>query len=132
MNEMVDRINGLPKSIYSKPVKPANQQPKIDRNFDSFISDALKKPEAKKEVTFSNHAQKRLEQHGVSLDQTDLTQIEKAVQTLEDKGSKQSLILYEDLALIASIQNRTVITALKSDEMTEVTNIDSAIQVKRN
>lgn len=129
---MVDRINGLPKPNYSKPVKSANQQPKIDRSFDAFISDALQEPKAKKEVTFSNHAQKRLEQHGFSLNQQDLNELEKAVQTLEDKGSKQSLILYDDLALIASIQNRTVITALKSDEMTEVTNIDSAIQVKRN
>lgn len=129
---MVDRINGLPKPNYSKSVKSANQQLKIDRSFDAFISDALQEPKAKKEVTFSNHAQKRLEQHGFSLNQQDLNELEKAVQTLEDKGSKQSLILYDDLALIASIQNRTVITALKSDEMTEVTNIDSAIQVKRN
>lgn len=110
-------------------VKPTTQ---IDRKFDLFIEDALKTVETEPKVTFSNHAQKRLDQHGISLDEKDLSNLEEAVQTLADKGSKQSLILYDDLALIASIKNRKVITALKSHEMHEVTNIDSAIQVKRD
>ncbi|MDZ7835768.1 MAG: hypothetical protein U5K84_11075 [Alkalibacterium sp.] len=61
--------------------------------------------------------------------ETDIKRLEQAVETLESKGSEQSLILYDDLALIASIKNKTVITALKSNEMSEVTNIDSAIQI---
>lgn len=110
-------------------VKPTTQ---IDRKFGSFIENALKTVESESKVTFSNHAQKRLDQHGISLDEKDLSNLEEAVQTLADKGSKQSLILYDDLALIASIKNKKVITALKSHEMHEVTNIDSAIQVKRD
>lgn len=39
-------------------------------------------------------------------------------------------MLYNDLALIVSIENNTVITVLKGDELHEVTNIDSAIQIK--
>lgn len=39
-------------------------------------------------------------------------------------------MLYNDLALIVSIENNTVITVLKGDELNEVTNIDSAIQIK--
>ncbi|SFJ90975.1 flagellar operon protein [Marinilactibacillus piezotolerans] len=127
-------IDKLSKSIETSQQSFKTKQPSIqlDRKFGSFIEDALKNANTEAKVTFSNHAQKRLDQHGISLDQTDLNNLEEAVQTLADKGSKQSLILYDDLALIASIKNRKVITALKSDEMNEVTNIDSAIQVKRD
>ncbi|WP_208558987.1 flagellar biosynthesis protein [Marinilactibacillus kalidii] len=100
--------------------------------FDSLLEDALSKTDLEEHVTFSNHAQKRLDQHGFTLNEADLTKLDEAVQTLADKGSKQSLILYDDLALIASVQNRKVITALKSTDMNEVTNIDSAIQVKKS
>lgn len=101
---------------------------KMDGAFQSFMQEALKetKPSV---VTISNHAQKRLTQHGFSLNEKDMHLLEEAVQTLDAKGSKNSLILYDDLALIASIKNKTVVTALKSTELTDVTNIDSAIQI---
>lgn len=108
------------------------KQPTIDRAFQSFMQEALKEPDKKTStVTFSNHAQKRMDQHGFVLNDTDLERLEEAVETLEAKGSENSLILYDDLALIASIKNKTVITALKSTEMSEVTNIDSAIQINQ-
>ncbi|MFC6465684.1 flagellar biosynthesis protein [Marinilactibacillus sp. GCM10026970] len=111
--------------------KVSHKTQAVDRQFGTFIEDALKKVDGETRVTFSNHAQKRLDQHGFTLNEQDMTRLDEAVQTLADKGSKQSLILYDDMALIASIQNRKVITALKSNEMNEVTNIDSAIQVKK-
>lgn len=120
----------------SYPVRPTDRVARksdprrVDGAFQSFMQEALKETEAKtSKVTISNHAQKRLLQHGFSLNDNDMHLLEEAVETLEAKGSKNSLILYDDLALIASIQNKTVITALKSTEMTEVTNIDSAIQI---
>lgn len=39
-------------------------------------------------------------------------------------------MLYKDVVLIASINNRTIITAIKEEEMDIVTNIDSAILVR--
>ncbi|WP_413526843.1 flagellar biosynthesis protein [Marinilactibacillus psychrotolerans] len=128
---MIDKLTG-PKEPSSHSFKLNPPSVSVDRQFGSFIEDALKNVDSEHKVTFSNHAQKRLDQHGISLDKKDLSNLEEAVQTLAEKGSKQSLILYDDLALIASIKNRKVITALKSDEMHEVTNIDSAIQVKRD
>lgn len=128
---MIDKLTG-PKEHSSHSFKLSPPSVPIDLQFGSFIEDALKNVDSEHKVTFSSHARKRLAQHGISLDKTDLSNLEEAVQTLAEKGSKQSLILYDDLALIASIKNRKVITALKSDEMHEVTNIDSAIQVKRD
>lgn len=77
------------------------------------------------ELKVSNHARKRLEQRGYSLAQQDMTTLNTAVNELEEKGSEQSLLLYKDLALIASVRNRTIITALNPDELDTVTNIDS-------
>jgi len=128
---MLQNISGAhtaPPVVKSKETK----QLPVDRAFQSIMQEALKEPDkTETAVTFSSHAQKRLEQHGFTLTETDIKRLERAVETLESKGSEQSLILYDDLALIASIKNKTVITALKSNDMSEVTNIDSAIQINQ-
>ena len=54
-----------------------------------------------------------------------------AVSQMQEKGAQQSLLLYEDLALITSIHSRTVITALKASDFKTVTNIDSAMVVEK-
>jgi len=50
----------------------------------------------------------------------------------ELKGSKDSLIICGDIAFIANVSNKTVVTALGGRQMTEqvFTNIDSAIIIK--
>ena len=48
------------------------------------------------------------------------------------KGARSSLLLYGDIALVASVVNRTIITAIDDVEAREhiFTGIDSAIIVK--
>ena len=55
--------------------------------------------------------------------------IKDAMNSLEKKGAKESLMLYKDMAFIASVNNRTIITALQYSELDIVTNIDSTIIV---
>ena len=110
---------------------------KTDRRFQAFVEEALKENQQietvkpKSTINLSNHAVKRLEQRGIELDEDDMTKIEEAFETLDNKGAENSLIIYNDLSIIASITNRTIITASLSDEMQEVTNIDSAILVQQ-
>lgn len=106
--------------VENKP-NPINQ--KIDRSFQSFLKESLQTPST--EMKISNHAQKRMEERGIELNQSDLTSIEGAVEELNQKGSKNSLIVYKDMAFITSINNRTIITAMNTDEMETITNIDS-------
>lgn len=115
----------------------SNQKLKTDRRFQAFVDEALKQQEIAQQtkaftsdIQVSNHAQKRMEQRGIELDQEDFFQIEEAFSALSEKGAENSLILYDDLSLIASIKNKTIITASTTDEMQEVTNIDSAIHIK--
>lgn len=80
-------------------------------------------------LKFSNHAAKRLEQRGIELGSRQLDEISSAVDKAAAKGSKESLILMKDMALIVSVPNRTVVTALDGKSMKDnvFTQIDSAV-----
>lgn len=58
-----------------------------------------------------------------------MKEIEKAFKIAEDKNSKNTVILYKDVALIASVENRTLITAVDKNRTNEniFTNIDSVV-----
>jgi flagellar operon protein len=80
-------------------------------------------------IQFSRHATKRIEQRGLQLDDTRMARLEQAVGQAEAKGSKDSLILLDELALVVSVQNRTVVTAMDEQSRKEhvFTNIDSVV-----
>ena len=80
-------------------------------------------------VQFSRHAAKRIEQRGLDLDASRLERLEQAVGRAADKGSKDSLILLDELALVVSVQHRTVVTAMDEAASKEhvFTNIDSVV-----
>ncbi|HEX3047301.1 MAG TPA: flagellar biosynthesis protein, partial [Bacillota bacterium] len=56
-----------------------------------------------------------------------------AVNKAEAKGARESLILMDQMALVVSIKNRTVITAVDNESLKDnvFTNIDSAVIVKQ-
>ncbi|MEK3734574.1 MULTISPECIES: TIGR02530 family flagellar biosynthesis protein [Paenibacillus] len=80
-------------------------------------------------LKISNHAAKRLEQRGIELEADQLVQIHSAIEKAAAKGSKESLILMKDMALIVNVPNRTVVTAMNGKAMVDnvFTQIDSAI-----
>ncbi len=55
--------------------------------------------------------------------------IEKGFEIAEDKNSKNTVMFYKDVALIASVENRTLITAVDKNRTSEniFTNIDSVV-----
>lgn len=81
------------------------------------------------ELKFSAHAQERLAKRNIQLSQADLTKIGNAVDKAAQKGSRESLIMMDKLALVVSVKNKTVVTAVDSMSMKEhvFTNIDSAV-----
>ena len=80
-------------------------------------------------LSFSRHATKRLEQRGLQLDETRLDRLEQAVNRAAEKGARDSLILLDELALVVSVQHRTVVTAMDETTSKEhvFTNIDSVV-----
>ena len=82
-------------------------------------------------VKFSQHAQDRLKARNIAFSTEQLKQLEGAVTSVAQKGGKDSLVMMGDAALVVSVKNRTVVTAMdKSQMMGNVfTNIDSAVVI---
>ncbi|MCJ8010607.1 flagellar biosynthesis protein [Paenibacillus sp. KQZ6P-2] len=115
-----------PSKIYPTAQNAAqrnSQQESSQASFDQLFQDELLK--------FSNHAAKRLEQRGIKLKGEQLAQIQNAVDKAAAKGSKESLILMKDMALIVNVANRTVVTAMDGSSMKDnvFTQIDSAVVI---
>ncbi len=80
-------------------------------------------------LRFSAHAQQRMQSGGVNLDGESMARLERAVSAADQKGAKDALVLMDDLALLVSISNRTVITAVDQTRRKNgvFTNIDSVV-----
>lgn len=85
------------------------------------------------EIKFSAHALKRLESRQIALGNQEMALLKEAVNKAEAKGAKESLILMDRLALVVSVKNRTVITAVDESSLKDnvFTNIDSAVIAKQ-
>lgn len=83
-------------------------------------------------LKFSAHALARLQSRNITLTPDDVARMNAMADKAAAKGAKQSLFLMKDVAMVVSIKNRTVITAVDHDSMKEnvFTNIDSAAIIK--
>jgi flagellar operon protein len=117
-------------SITPNNIQPATKPVINGPSFDSLLQQQLAE---QTDIKFSAHALKRLESRQLSLDNQDMALLKDAVNRVEAKGAKESLILMDQMALVVSIKNRTVITAVDSNNLKEnvFTNIDSAVIVKK-
>ena len=90
--------------------------------FDSLLTDRLK---------LSGHAQTRLASRNIELGKDEWERVLGGVDKAAEKGSKESLVMLDDIALVVSVRNRTVITAMDRENLKNnvFTNIDSAVIV---
>ena len=105
-------------------VNQLKNQTKIATNsFDTILQQKIN------EVKFSQHAQERLNSRNIKLSVTDLKKLDNAVEKIAQKGAKESLIMLNDVALVVSVKNKTVITAMDGASAKDniFTNIDSAM-----
>lgn len=102
--------------------KPANSSPTAGTDFSAILSDRLK---------VSNHAKTRLESREIQLDAEKWERVLGGIEKAAQKGAKESLVMIDDIALVVSVRNRTVITAVDQQHLKEnvFTNIDSAVIV---
>ena len=100
-----------------------NQTKIATNSFDTILQQKIN------EVKFSQHAQERLSSRNIKLSATDLKKLDNAVEKIAQKGAKESLIMLNDVALVVSVKNKTVITAMDGASAKDniFTNIDSAM-----
>jgi flagellar operon protein len=114
-SRITELLNNQQPTIQKPVEKPSNE-------FSALLEDRLK---------VSSHAQTRLQSRNIDLDQSAWDRVMMGVDKAAAKGAKESLVLVDDVALVVSVKNRTVITAVDKASLKDnvFTNIDSAVVV---
>lgn len=107
----------------TRNLNPANGQ---SLDFKAMLHNEINKSQ---EVKFSKHALDRLQERNIELTTQEVNKINNAITKAATKGIKETLIIMENKAFIASVPNRTVITAATDQQLKDnvFTNIDGAI-----
>jgi flagellar operon protein len=61
------------------------------------------------DIVISLHAQKRLEQRSINLDGQEYAKLKQALQSLEDKGGRESLVVTDKAAYIMDVANKKLL-----------------------
>lgn len=111
---------------------PVTQQPAAKTT--AFADVLGKEMESTGRIRFSAHAQRRLDSRELTLTGNDRMRLDQAVDELAQKGSRESLVLMDKMALLVSVPNRTVITVVPQTEAANslFTNIDSAVVLPKD
>jgi len=93
------------------------------------FNEILNKIQKSEDVKFSKHAIDRLNSRNIQLTDQELSRINSAVDKASQKGVREALIMMDNKVFIASVQNKTIITAAVDDQLQDsvFTNIDGAV-----
>ncbi len=115
------------------PLSHVKQQNKktVEQNGPSFkelLGNTIKKDTTLK---ISKHAEKRLSERNIKIDQELWDKIEQKVNEAKSKGVSDSLVVTDQAAFIVSAKNNTVITAMDRIEASSqiFTNINGTILI---
>jgi flagellar operon protein len=113
------------------PVRPQGVPVQVPPTSGSSFRDLLRTtstPATEQPLKFSAHAQARLASRNITLTPDDVAKMSAMADKAAAKGAKQSLFMLHNVAMVVSISNRTVITAVEQQSMKDnvFTNIDSA------
>ncbi|KAA0240567.1 hypothetical protein EDM76_01920 [bacterium] len=104
-----------------QPQRPAQQS-------GASFGEALQK--ASQELQLSRHAQKRIDRRELDLDQARLARLNDAITSAAARGARNSVVVLDDLAVVVDVRQRTVVTAMNTEEGGRnrvFTNIDSVV-----
>jgi flagellar operon protein len=117
-------------NIYINPIQQSNgasaaTQTKQPVSGEKF-ADVLAKTN---QVTFSTHAQKRIESRDIDLGNGKMERLADAVDKAKAHGGNESLILMDDLAFIVNVKSGVVVTTVDVNQRSQgvFTKIDSVV-----
>ncbi|KAB3535879.1 flagellar protein [Alkaliphilus pronyensis] len=125
---MYDNMRIKQSSLQQPKIQQLNKQPHKNHSFDSILQ---KKINQSIQLKFSKHAMDRLEKRNIQLSGSDMTRLNQALDMASQKGIKETLIMMDNRAFVASVTNKTIITAAVDEQLKEnvFTNIDGAVIV---
>lgn len=100
----------------------------VKSDFSTILQEKLQNQTG---IKFSKHAELRLRARNINITPSQLTRIRNGIDKAEEKGVRDSLILVDNLVLIINVKNKTVVTAVTTNDLKEnvFTNIDGAVIV---
>jgi flagellar operon protein len=112
----------------SSPVGQPTSEAPPSSGGQSF-RDALTAAADDHSLQLSEHAMKRVEQRQIPLQGDQLDRLQKAMDTLSQRGSRQSLVMLDQYAYVVHVPSHTVVTAVEPNESKErvFTQIDSVV-----
>ncbi len=115
-------------------IRPATGAPPVSghhpvRGRQTTFAEVLADRLQSRSISLSQHAADRLVRRGLSIDDRVADQIHKAFDLAEQKGAKNALFLLDNLAVVATVPGRSIITAMDATSLAEgvFTQIDSAV-----
>lgn len=124
------RVDGL-SPVPGVPGRRSVAVPGFDRALERLLDPVPTAPQdeeaAADGLKLSRHAEGRLASRGVDLGPEERQQLEAAIDELQGRGAKKSLVLTGDNAWIVGVPKRTVITVMsRSEAMGQIfTDLDS-------
>ena len=117
MSDSIQRISALSSATSTQPVSGVAPKSQPQRT------------QTTEGLTFSKHLTERINRRSIDLSPEKLDRLSQAVDKVAQKGARESVVLLDDLALLVSVSNRTVLTAIETGKMKNgvFTNIDSVV-----
>lgn len=111
-------------SKFNSKVNNTNKTNISNNKFQDMLNDITNK---KENFKISKHAESRLSE--MNFNDEDLKVVGRGFEIAKEKNSRNAVMIYKDTALIASIENKTIITAVNKERAKDniFTNIDSVI-----
>src|SRR5690625_5785066 len=106
------RINPLQHQPLPLQPKTIEKQPVKDKSFQSFLKEA----QTEQPLKISKHAQKRLDERNIHINETEWTNIQAKMIEAKNKGITDSAIVLKDAILVASTKNNTIVTVMALGE----------------
>ena len=127
--DLENRIRSAPPVGAARPPAAMPANPAGPSFAQALQEQSLAVNAARAGIKFSGHAQTRLASRQITLTGDEVARLGQAMTNAAAKGAKDSLVLMDKTALVVSVANRTVITAVARDALKEniFTNIDSAM-----
>jgi flagellar operon protein len=137
----VSRVPSQPGNVSESRKNPA-ENAALKSEFDQSLNQAIEKSSLKEKpvatqgleqinqgLKFSAHATQRLRERQINFDSETMSRMNDAITKADAKGVQDTLILTNDAALIVSVPNRTVVTAMDRNNLSGnvFTNIDGAV-----
>lgn len=122
MNDLVKHIHSLQSNI-PLPVTKQRIKNSDSKHFKDVFQEVQK-------IKVSKHAQNRLEERNIHLNEKQWKLISNKMMEAKQKGITDSLVIIQDTALLVNTKNNTVITAMHAKESTNIfTNINGTILI---